>query len=100
MTILFISIIVILVITIIALFRLGQSQKTATIVPHSNTTQIDDAYTIIWYGKSEAYYYQNDTYVRAPVYDYVFNVIQKRYDHTWKSIKTLHRNHEEYDGKA
>ena len=76
------------------------AKNKAVIVPLSNTINLDDAYTIIWYGKSEAHIYKNGQYIRYPEYDYVFNVIQKRYQDTWKSIKTLHRNHESYDGKG
>lgn len=61
---------------------------------------IHDTYTIIWYGKSEAYHYQNGQYIRAKEFDYVFDVVQKRYHNTWKSVKTLHRNHPDYNGKA
>lgn len=71
--------------------------KTA-IVPITPKLVFEDAaYTIIWNGKSEAYMYVDGQYVRNETYDYVFNVIQKRYDNTWKSTKTLHRNHPNYD---
>lgn len=71
--------------------------KTA-IVPITPKLEFEDAaYTIIWNGKSEAYMYVDGQYVRNETYDYVFNVIQKRYDNTWKSTKTLHRNHPNYD---
>lgn len=33
-------------------------------------------------------------------YDYQFDVVQKRYDNHWKSVKSLHRIHPDYDGKA
>ena len=41
--------------------------------------------------------YVDGQYVRNETYDYVFNVVQKRYDTQWKSTKTLHRNHPNYD---
>lgn len=72
------------------------TQKTA-IVPTIANSDFEDTYTIIWNGKSEAYIYAGGKYVRNETYDYVFNVVQKRYDNKWKSTKTLHRNHPEYD---
>lgn len=69
-------------------------------VPLSSALQHEDTYTIIWNGKSEAYRYVNGAYQRDVSYDYQFNVIQKRYNGVWKSIKTLHRLHPDYDFRA
>lgn len=82
--------------TLIIISACGSSSKIA-IVPLSSHTEYEDTYTIIWNGKSEAYLYIDGQYVRNEPYDYVFNVTQKRYDNIWKSTKTLHRNHPEYD---
>lgn len=77
-------------------FAAGQK----TIIPLSNSVELDDTYTIIWNGTSKAYRYENGSWLRDELYDYQFNVVQKRYDNQWKSIKTLHRIHPDYDGKA
>ncbi len=75
------------------------SSKTA-IVPLMPKAQIEDTYTIIWNGVSEAYRYTDGQWKRDETYDYVFDVIQKRYPNQWKSTKNLHRLHPEYDGRA
>ncbi len=71
-----------------------------TVIPLNESIEPDGAYTIIWNGISKAYRYRNENWSRDESYDYQFNVVQKRYDNHWKSIKTLHRIHPEYDGKA
>jgi hypothetical protein len=71
-----------------------------TSIPLSKTIQLDDTYTIIWNGISQAYRYVDGKWIRDAHYDYQFDVIQKRYDNHWKSIKSLHRLHPDYDGKA
>lgn len=76
----------------------SSSQKA--VIPFSNTVELDDTYTIIWNGTSKAYRYDDGKWLRAEQYDYHFNVVQKRYDNQWKSVKTLHRVHPDYDGKA
>lgn len=69
-------------------------------VPLSSSVELDDTYTIIWNGISKAYSYENGQWLRAESYDYQFDVVQKRYDNHWKSVKSLHRIHPDYDGKA
>jgi len=69
-------------------------------VPLSRLVELDDTYTIIWNGISKAYRYENGQWLRAESYDYQFDVVQKRYDNHWKSVKSLHRIHPDYDGKA
>jgi len=76
----------------------GTSKKT--IIPFSYSLSPDDAYTIIWNGSGKVYRYQNRQWVRDESYDYQFNVVQKRYANHWKSVKSLHRIHPDYDGKA
>lgn len=76
------------------------STSNEVIVPLSRSLELDDTYTIIWNGISKAYRYDNGQWVRAENYDYQFDVVQKRYDNHWKSIKSLHRIHPDYDGKA
>ena len=70
------------------------------IIPLSTEVVVDDTYTIIWNGASIAYRMVNDKWERAADYDYQFSVMQKRYDNLWKSVKTLHRMHPDYNGKA
>ena len=69
-------------------------------VPLSRSVELDDTYTIIWNGISKAYRYENGQWLRAENYDYQFDVVQKRYDNHWKSVKSLHRIHPDYDSKA
>lgn len=60
----------------------------------------DDNYTILWVGKGEAYAYEDGVYKRSSSNDYAFEVVQRRYGNSWKSIKNMHRIHPDYDGKA
>jgi hypothetical protein len=75
------------------------SSKTA-IVPLTPKAQIEDTYTIIWNGLSEAYRFTDGQWKRDETYDYVFDVIQKRYANQWKSTKSMHRLHPDYDGRG
>jgi hypothetical protein len=70
------------------------------IIPLTTQVEVDDTYTIIWNGASIAYRMANEKWERAADYDYQFTVMQKRYDNLWKSVKTLHRMHPDYNGKA
>lgn len=85
-----------------ALITLGSCTTNAqkVVVPVSDTAVIEDTYTIIWNGSSLAYRFVDGNWQRASAYDYVFDVVQKRYANTWKSVKSLHRLHPDYDGKA
>jgi hypothetical protein len=74
------------------------SQKV--VIPLSNQIKVEDTYTIIWNGMSEAYRYEEGKWQRAENYDYQFVVTQKRYDNKWKSIKSMNRIHPDYDGKG
>lgn len=76
------------------------SAPRQTVIPLSRSVELDDTYTIIWNGISKAYRYENGQWTRAENYDYQFDVVQKRYDDHWRSVKSLHRIHPEYDGKA
>ena len=76
------------------------STSEQIIIPFNRSVELDDTYTIIWNGISKAYRYENEQWVRSESYDYQFDVIQKRYKNQWKSIKSLHRIHPDYDGKA
>ena len=78
----------------------GCSEPEVAIVPLSRISEIEDTYTIIWNGSSLAYVFKDGEWQRAESYDYIFDVIQKRYADTWKSIKNLHRLHPDYDGRA
>lgn len=87
--------------TAIALMLLiGCSTSKQATLPLSSSVELDDTYTIIWNGISKAYRYENGEWLRAESYDYQFDVVQKRYDNHWKSVKSLHRIHPNYDGKA
>lgn len=59
-----------------------------------------DNYTIVWVGTGKSYVYLDGKYVRNESNDYSFEVVQRRYSNTWKSIKNMHRIHPDYDGKA
>lgn len=59
-----------------------------------------DNYSIIWVGTGKAYRFENGEYLRTEANDYAFEVIQRRYDNAWHSIKNMHRLHPDYDGQA
>lgn len=86
--------------TITAMIFASCSTSKQITVPLSRSIELDDTYTIIWNGISKAYRYDNGQWLRAESYDYQFDVVQKRYDNHWKSVKSLHRIHPDYDGKA
>jgi hypothetical protein len=88
--------VVFLLVTLLPFCAVAQKNS----IPFSNSLAFDDTYTIIWNGISKAYRYENGNWSRDETYDYQFNVVQKRYENHWKSIKTLHRIHPDYDGKA
>ncbi|HEY8401668.1 MAG TPA: hypothetical protein VIK89_10420, partial [Cytophagaceae bacterium] len=92
--------IILSVITIISIVLVSCRSSRQVIVPLNRTVELDDTYTIIWNGVSKAYRYENGQWLRTESYDYQFNVVQKRYDNQWKSVKSLHRIHPDYDGKA
>lgn len=83
---------------ILTLNACSTSQKV--IIPLDSSLPLDDTYTIIWNGISKAYRFENGQWLRAESFDYQFDVIQKRYEKHWKSVKSLHRIHPDYNGKA
>jgi hypothetical protein len=87
-------------IAITSLILASCNSSKQAIVPLNRSIELDDTYTIIWNGISKAYRYENGQWLRAESYDYQFDVVQKRYDNQWKSVKSLHRIHPDYDGKA
>lgn len=91
--------ILLLAVTILAGLSVSAGSKKV-IIPLTNQVVVEDTYTIIWNGSSIAYRWVNDNWERAANYDYQFSVLQKRYDNLWKSVKTLHRMHPDYDGRA
>jgi hypothetical protein len=92
---------VIFSIAALAAITLGSCSKLKQVtVPLSRSIELDDVYTIVWNGISKAYRYEDGQWLRAENYDYQFDVVQKRYDKYWKSVKSLHRVHPDYDGKA
>lgn len=92
--------VILLATSVISIIFAGCSSSQQITVPLSRTVELNDTYTIIWNGISKAYRYENGQWIRAENYDYQFDVVQKRYDNHWKSIKSLHRVHPDYDGKA
>lgn len=86
--------------SILFMILAGCSTSKQITIPLNTSVEMDDTYTIIWNGISKAYRYKNGQWLRAESYDYQFDVVQKRYDNLWKSVKSLHRIHPDYDGKA
>lgn len=85
---------------LVALFLTGCSSTQKISIPLDSKVSFEDTYTIIWNGYSKAFVYKDENWQRAETFDYYFDVIQKRYDKEWKSVKSLHRIHPEYNGKA
>lgn len=83
-----------------SILLLGCNTSRKLTIPYADSLELDDTYTIIWNGISKAYRYTNGQWERAENYDYQFDVVQKRYENHWKSVKSLHRIHPDYDGKA
>jgi hypothetical protein len=91
----------------ISLLALAMTLNTACstvdkiIIPTSKTLpSTEDNYTILWIGQSESYAYVDGHYQRSQSNDYFFEVSQRRYGNSWKSVKNMHRIHPDYDGKA
>lgn len=77
------------------------STSNKFIIPISRTLpSIEDNYTILWVGSGESYVYFEGKYQRSESNDYSFEVVQRRYGNSWKSVKNIHRIHPDYDGKA
>jgi hypothetical protein len=85
---------------IASLWLMSSASAQKSVIPFNTKVEVEDTFTIIWNGISEAYRYDNGSWIRAENYDYQFNVTQKRYENQWKSIKSMHRTHPDYDGKA
>ncbi len=84
---------------VISLASCSSSQKS--IIPTSKALpSINDNYTIIWVGSGESYVFADGKYERSESNDYSFEVVQRRYGNSWKSVKNMHRIHPDYDGKA
>ena len=71
-----------------------------TILPISEIKDFQEGLLFIWDWVSSAYRFINWKYERDESYDYIFSVRQLRQGNTWKSIKTLHRIHKDYDFRA
>ena len=77
------------------------STSNQTVIPTSTVLpSCDDNYSIIWVGNGQSYTYLDGKYERSESNDYSFEVVQRRYGNSWKSVKNMHRIHPEYDGKA
>lgn len=85
---------------VVAIIMSGCSSAKKSTIPFSSKQGFEDTYTIIWNGYSKAFVYKDGTWIRAATFDYYFDVIQKRYEKEWQSVKSLHRIHPEYNGKA
>lgn len=87
------------VVALFFLFTCNSSQKM--VIPSSrDLPSVDDNYSIVWVGKGESFIYQNGEYQRDKTNDYSFEVVQRRYGNSWKSVKNMHRIHPDYNGKA
>ena len=86
---------------VITTFITSCSTSSEIIIPTSKTLpSIEDNYTILWVGSGESYVYVDGKYQRSESNDYSFEVIQRRYGNSWKSVKNMHSIHPDYDGKA
>ena len=85
---------------LVALFLTGCSSTKKNTIPVDSKVSFEDTYTIVWNGYSKAFVYKDQNWQRAETFDYYFDVIQKRYNKEWKSVKSLHRIHPDYNGKA
>jgi hypothetical protein len=85
---------------LVSLFLPYCSSAQKVTIPLESKVSFEDTYTIIWNGYSKAFVYKDENWQRAETFDYYFDVIQKRYDKEWKSVKSLHRIHPDYNGKA
>lgn len=85
---------------VITLFLTSCTSTKKATIPLDSEISFEDTYTIIWNGYSKAFVYKDKNWQRAETFDYYFDVIQKRYDKKWKSVKSLHRIHPDYNGKA
>jgi len=84
-----------------ATFLSSCGTSNTVIIPTSKTLPtIEDNYSIIWAGSGESYLYTDGKYERNESNDYSFEVVQRRYGNSWKSVKNMHRIHPDYDGKA
>ncbi|MGL1933364.1 MAG: hypothetical protein OCD01_00010 [Fibrobacterales bacterium] len=78
----------------------GCSNTHTSVMPLTNSVNSTAPYTIVWNGTSKAWRYVEGEWQRDVTYDYLFNVVQRRYATVWKSTKHLHRLHSDYDGVA
>jgi hypothetical protein len=81
--------------SILALVSCGSSKDT--IIPQTEEINLDEGYTIIWYGRSKVYRYDDGEWIRSKENDYEFTVSQKRINNKWKSIKNMHRRHSDFN---
>ncbi len=85
----------------IAIILTSCGSSNTIIIPTSKTLpSTNDNYSILWSGQGESYIYIDGKYQRNQPNDYSFEVVQRRYKNSWKSIKNMHRIHPDYDGKA
>lgn len=85
---------------IIALLASCSTSKKVVIPLSPKLPGVEDNYTLVWVGSGTSYTYTEGKYVRSEPNDYAFEVVQRRYNNAWKSIKNMHRIHPEYNGKA
>ena len=71
------------------------------IIPTSSVLpSVEDNYSILWVGSGESFVFIDGAYQRSESNDYSFEVVQRRYGNSWKSVKNMHRIHPNYDGKS
>ena len=89
------------ILILLLLFSTSCGTAEKAVIPFSKILpSIEDNFTIIWVGQGKSFLYQDGQYVRSESNDYTFEVVQRRYNNSWKSIKNMHRIHPEYDGRA
>ena len=86
---------------VLALFLASCGTTQQSGIPSSDQLpQITDNYSIVWVGTGESFLFKDGKYIRTESNDYAFEVVQRRYANSWKSVKNMHRIHPDYDGKA
>lgn len=86
---------------VLSLLMAACSSQQSSVLPLSTTLpSTADNYSIIWVGRGKSFLYLDGKYQRTESNDYGFEVVQRRYGDSWKSVKNMHRIHPEYDGRA
>lgn len=73
---------------------------TVAAMPTTTVAPAEADLVLVWVGRGEAHRWRDGAWHRDAAYDYEFSVVQRRYPDRWESIKSMHRRHPDYDGKA